>query len=188
IRGGLRGGSAAHAESRRTQAASTQTSDEGTLRMRGAAVTIPRAPDPVTAASRGSHVEPEVHDVAVANDIVAALEAHLAGFLGALLAVAPLVVRECDDLRADEALFEISVDDAGRLRRGCAMRNRPRAHFLRSGGEVRVQAEALVPGANQAVESRLGHAPVGEEQRLVVRIEIGDLRFHRGADRDDRSI
>ena len=73
----------------------------------------------------------------------------------------------------------------GRLRRRRALRDRPRAHFLLARREIRVQAEQIVSGADQAVEPRLGHAHVGEEHLLVLGVEVGDLRLHRRADRDD---
>ena len=48
-----------------------------------------------------------------------------------------------DHLGADEALLEIGVDDARRPAARCAPHaHRPRAHFLRPGGEVRLQARA----------------------------------------------
>ena len=49
-----------------------------------------------------------------------------------------------DHLGADEALLEVGVDHAGGLRRQRAAAQRPGAHFLRAGGEVRQQAEQVV--------------------------------------------
>src|SRR5213076_805500 len=56
----------------------------------------------------------------------------------------------------------------GRLRRGGPRRNGPGAHLLRTGGEVGVQPEQLVRGADHAVEPRLVHPHVLEEQLLVL--------------------
>ena len=64
---------------------------------------------------RGSIREPEVHDVAVLDDVLLAFEAHLAGFLGADLAAERHEVVVGDGLGADEALLEVGVDDAGGL-------------------------------------------------------------------------
>ena len=62
-----------------------------------------------------------MHDVAVADDVLLALEPHLARLLRALLALAGDEVGEGDDLGADEAVLEVGVDHAGRLgRRGAA--------------------------------------------------------------------
>ena len=51
-------------------------------------------------------------------------------------------VVERDDLGLDEAALEVGVDDAGGLRRGRALADRPRARLLRAGREVRLQARA----------------------------------------------
>src|SRR5579883_3433288 len=64
-----------------------------------------------------SHVEAEVQDVAVLNHVIGAFEPQLAGFLGALLAAMGDEIGIGDGLGADEALLEIAVDDARRLRR-----------------------------------------------------------------------
>src|SRR5689334_18614321 len=67
-----------------------------------------------------SDVEPEVHDVAFADDVFLAFQAQLAGFLAALFAFVGDVVLVGDDLGADEAFFEVGVDHAGGLRGGGA--------------------------------------------------------------------
>ena len=64
----------------------------------------------------GSDIEQEVQHVAVLDDVVLAFGAHLAGFLGALFALVLDEVVEGDGLGADEAAFEVGVDDAGGLR------------------------------------------------------------------------
>ena len=68
---------------------------------------------------RRSDVEEEVHDVAVLNDVVLAFGAHLAGFLSALFTLEGDEVFVGDRLGADEAAFEVGVDDAGGLRGRC---------------------------------------------------------------------
>ena len=77
------------------------------------------------------------------HDVLPALEPHLAALLRALLALARDVVGERDHLGADEALLEIGVDHARRLRRRRAGVNRPRAHFLRPGREVGLRPSSL---------------------------------------------
>ena len=49
-----------------------------------------------------------------------------------------------DDLGLDEALLEVGVDDAGRLRGLPALLDRPGAHLLLTRGEIGLQAEQVV--------------------------------------------
>ena len=79
--------------------------------------------------------EPEVHHVAVLDDVLLAFLAHLAGFLGADLAAQADVVVVGDGLGADEALLEVGVDDAGGLRRLGALVDGPGARLLGADGE-----------------------------------------------------
>ena len=62
-----------------------------------------------------SNVETEVHDVAVLDHVVLALEPQLARLARALLALARHVVLVGDHLCADEAALEVGMDDAGGL-------------------------------------------------------------------------
>ena len=61
------------------------------------------------------HVESEERDVAVLHDVVLALAAHKALFLGGGHAAAGLEVVEGDYLRADEAALEVGVNLPGGL-------------------------------------------------------------------------
>lgn len=61
-------------------------------------------------------VKPKMHHVPVLDDILLAFQAHLACFLGALLAFAGDEVVIADDLGADKAFFEIGMDDSSGLR------------------------------------------------------------------------
>src|SRR5690349_3527127 len=94
-RGGLRTAIVAHAASSRTRAPSAR--HRGRQRSRARSTT-------------GSGVEAEMHDVSVADDVLAAFEPHPARLLRALLAVVRDIVVVCDHLRADEAALEIGVD------------------------------------------------------------------------------
>src|SRR3546814_2574797 len=93
-----------------------------------------------------SHVEAEVEDVAVLDDVLLALRPHLAGFLGAVLAAAADEVLVGDGLGADEAALEVGVDDAGGLRRLAVAPDGPGARFLRANGEEGDQVEQLEIG------------------------------------------
>jgi hypothetical protein len=83
-----------------------------------------------------THVEQEVHDVAVLDDVLLAFHAQLAGGLDARLAPELLEIRERVDLRADEALLEVGVDHAGCLGTERALPDRPRADLCFTGREV----------------------------------------------------
>ena len=74
--------------------------------------------------------------VAVGDDIVLAFEAEFARFPRARLAVRSDIIVEGNRLGADEALLEIRVDHACRLRRLGALRDRPGSRFLRADGEI----------------------------------------------------
>ena len=82
-----------------------------------------------------------MHDIAVLDDVFLAFEAHFAGFLGALFAVVGDEIVVADDFGADEAFFEVGVDDAGCLRGGVAFVDGPGADFFDTGGEVGLQSE-----------------------------------------------
>jgi len=63
------------------------------------------------------HIEPEVQDIAVLDDIFLPLQPELARIARACFAIASDVVVIGDGLRADEAFLEIGMNDAGGLRR-----------------------------------------------------------------------
>ena len=80
----------------------------------------------------------------------------------------PLILDEVvegDGLGADEALLEIGMDHRRRLRCGRTGLDRPGAHFLHAGGEIGLQAQQLVAGADHPVQTRLVQAHVGQERR-----------------------
>ena len=117
---------------------------------------------PGSARTTTLHIEAEVHDVAVVHDVVLAFQPHLAGLLCSLLTLAGNEIVEGNHFGADEPMFEVGMDDAGRLGRGRADRDGPGAHFLRPRGEVGLQAEQLVRRVDHAVEAGLREAEVVE--------------------------
>src|SRR5256885_16711488 len=117
--------------------------------------------------TRALDVEAEVDHVAVAHDVILALEAELARFLRTLLATVRHEVIVRRNFGADETALKIAVDHAGGLWRRGAGGNRPSAHFLRPGGEIGLQAKKLVGSAGDAVQARLGPAPVLAEEPLM---------------------
>src|SRR5512143_2605872 len=69
-----------------------------------------------SAALRGrSDVEPEVHHIAVVDDVIPSFQPHPSGLLRAGFALEADVVVERDRFGADEALLKIRVNDAGGL-------------------------------------------------------------------------
>src|SRR5690348_8571161 len=63
-----------------------------------------------------SNVEPEVHDIALLDEVLLAFETQLACIARTGFAVAGDVVCERNHLGADEAALEVGVNDCGRLR------------------------------------------------------------------------
>src|SRR6185436_14362013 len=108
-------------------------------------------------------VEPKVHHVSILHDVLAPFGRHVARGLRALLAAVGNVVRVVDDLRADEAFFEVRVDDPGRLRRRRGDGYRPRADFLRPCRKVTDQAQRAVAVVDDLVEAAFFRAERVEE-------------------------
>src|SRR5262245_45877035 len=100
-----------------------------------------------------SSIKPEMHHVAVGDDIFLAFEPELAGVAGTGFAVQRDVVGIGDGFGPDKTLLEIGMDDAGRRRRLGAAVNGPGAGFLRADGKIGDEVEQLVAGADQAVEA-----------------------------------
>src|SRR5690348_15080914 len=84
------------------------------------------------AATRPLIGEPEVHHVAVLDDIFLAFQTHLASLLGRHLAAERDEIVVGDGLGADEALLEVGVDGAGRLWSAGTASDGPRAGLLGS--------------------------------------------------------
>src|SRR6266550_2847545 len=83
----------------------------------------------------GSNVEPEVHHIAVADDVGGALEPHAAGVLGALLAATGDEILISNRFGANKAPFKIAVYLARSLRRSGPLLDGPGMRFLWAGGE-----------------------------------------------------
>jgi hypothetical protein len=88
------------------------------------------------------------------DDVLLAFRSHrtfLARSLPAVVADKGIVG---DRFGTDESALEVGVYDAGSLGRGVAAMNCPGPNFLLSSREVGLEAEQLVAGANQPVETR----------------------------------
>src|SRR5690348_5035876 len=126
-------------------------------------------------AARLLDVEQEVHHVAVLDDVVLALAAHVAGLFRALITAERDVIVVGDRLGADEAALEVGVDDPRRLRRRVADVDRPGADLLRPGREVGLQPEQPERGADEPREPGFGLPHLGEEERAVFLVHVGEL-------------
>ena len=124
-----------------------------------------------------------MHDVAVLDDVVLALDGELAG--GAAFGFGAVFdeVVVLDDFGADEAFLEVGVDDSGGAGSLVALVDGPGADFGLAGGEVGAQAEQVVGGADQALDARVFQAQLLEEHlALVVTLELGYLGLDLGGD------
>ena len=111
------------------------------------------------------------------HDVLLAFRAHDASLLGALPSLQPHEIVEARRLGADEALLEIGVDHGSGLWCGIAAMNRPGAHLLLTGREVRVQAEQVVARVDQSIQSRALESQRRQELGLVLRRQLGQLGF-----------
>src|SRR5829696_2197713 len=101
-------------------------------------------PWPERPSSARLHVEAELHDVAVGDLVVLALDAHLADLAGLGPRADGDQLLPVDHLGPDEAALEVRVDDPGALRRLPTGAERPRPALLLAGGEERAQAQQVV--------------------------------------------
>ncbi len=118
---------------------------------------------------QASVVEAELDDVAVLHDVVLALHAGLALRAGLGDRAGRDQVLEADDLGLDEALLEVGVDDAGRLRGRPALADRPGARLLGARREVGLQTEGGEADPSELVEAALVLAGAGQQLRCVRR-------------------
>src|SRR5690606_29797550 len=95
-------------------------------------------------------------------------QAHPAGFLRALLAVAGEVVVVPDHLGAYEPALEVGVDHPRTLRGSRTDGDGPGPDFLRPGGKEGLQAQQRVGGPDEPVEPRLLQPEIGKKDALVL--------------------
>ena len=118
--------------------------------------------------------------VAFLDQVFLALQPQPAGVAGARFAAVAdeIVVR--DGLGADEALLEVGVDHAGRLRGGVALVDGPGARFLGADREIGLQAQQVIGLADQLVQAGLGEfeglqelSALGARQRRNLGFDLG---------------
>src|SRR3990170_9072408 len=117
----------------------------------------------LAARSAASDGEAHVEDVALADDVVLALDAQLAVVLRLFHRADGDELVVADDLGPDEAALEVRVDHAGGL--GClrAVADLPRAGLVLAGREERDEVERPVARADHRLQPGLGHAELLEE-------------------------
>src|SRR5882762_484399 len=86
-------------------------------------------------------IKPEMHDVAIGDDVLLAFQPQLAGIAGAGFAAERGVIGIGDGFGADKSLFEIGMDHAGRGRRLGAAVDGPGPRLLRPDGEIGDEVE-----------------------------------------------
>src|SRR3989338_4479727 len=119
-------------------------------------------------ASCSSIREAEMHHIAVVNNVVLALETHLARVFRALFSAQRHIVVIGDRLCADETLFEVRVNNAcggGCARAAC---DRPCARLLRAHREIGDEVEQRVANADEARQSGFV-----EPQRFEIFVAVG---------------
>ena len=67
------------------------------------------------------------------------------------------------------------MDLARRLRRGSANRDGPGAYFFHARGEVGLQVQQGVTGADYAVQARLFQTQLGHKLGAIFIVQLGDI-------------
>src|SRR5882672_8636515 len=131
---------------------------------------------------------PDVHHIAVLNDVIFAFESQCAfgarvgfgtGFEKLILA---------DGLCADEVFFQVGVNRPGGFLRARLSRNLPGAALVFARCEKRNQAQQFVSGPNQPHEAALSESIAGKKFRRIRVAHLGKFGFYLAADRSCRGI
>src|SRR5207248_10113620 len=94
------------------------------------------------------HGSADVQDVAVADDVLLAFEAHLAARARLRFRSSGHELLVMDHLGADESAFEIGMDLPGGARCAVPAMDRPGAHLVFANGEEGRELEQMVRGAD----------------------------------------
>src|SRR5260370_40392650 len=106
-----------------------------------------------TTARRASSIKPEMHDVAVGEDVLLAFQPQLAGIAGAGLAAERDVIGIGNRLGANKTLFEIGMNDAGGGGRPGAAVDGPGPRLLRPDGEIGGVVQEPIAGEDQTSQA-----------------------------------
>src|SRR6266508_211633 len=99
--------------------------------------------------------EADVHDVALPDDVILALDPDEALVLGRLHAARTHQILEGDHFRPDEPTLQVGVDGPGGLGRFRPSRYLPSPRLVLSGREERDEVERPVRRVDHGVEARL---------------------------------
>src|SRR5713101_501225 len=132
-----------------------------------------------SSAAAALHVESEIKYITILDHVIRTFQPHLARLFRALLAALRDKIGIGDGLGADEALLEIGMNRAGRLRRLGALRHRPGMRLLGPDREEGDEVEQPIARMDDARQARLGEAKAMQELALLR--HVGELR-HFGLD------
>ena len=122
-----------------------------------------------------------MHDIAVLNNVVLALDAHLACFADSGLRAILDIVVVLDDLGADKALLKVGVDDTRTLWSLPTLLIRPGLHLHFASGDKGFKVQQGVGLLDKAVDATLLQAQLLQKQLLVlVRLQFGNVLLSLG--------
>src|SRR6266851_1850582 len=132
--------------------------------------------------------DPEEHDVAILDPVLAPFDAQLSRGTKRLHRTRCDELVDRSHLRADEMLFEICVDLAGRNWRRRVAFAWPRAHLGLTGGEIGDEASGLPHGSRDPTKTRLVDAITRAHLRLLTGFELAQLGFEPRRQNDRRRM
>src|SRR5258708_1821893 len=121
--------------------------------------------------------KPEMHHVAVGNNVILAFEPHFSGVTRAGLPIALDEVVIADGFGSDKPAFEIGMDHSGCLRRLGALCDRPGPRFLRSDGKISHEMQKRIAGADETIEAGFLEPDRFEKFCALARWQSGNFRF-----------
>ena len=101
-------------------------------------------------------------NVAFLDAVILAFEPPFAGFFGTRFTVVTDEVVVSDNFGADEATFKVGVNDACSLRCSGVSGHGPGTDFFDAGSEVGTEAEQVVAGADDAIQTGFGQTVTGK--------------------------
>ena len=125
-----------------------------------------------------------MHDVAVLDHVLLALDAQLACGLAASLAAQLHVIVVAGNFGLDEAAFKVGVDDAGGLGSLCANADGPSPDLHGTSGEVALQAKQLVCCLSKRLQAGVLKSQGLQVLCSLLWIKVSKLSLDTCADRD----
>jgi len=131
------------------------------------------------------NIKPEVHHIAILDDIVLAFQPPFPGLFGTVFAFVVDEIVIANDFGADKAFFKISVDHRSGLRGGCAHLDGPGTNFLHACGEIGLQVQEVIRGADDAVKAGFAQSKIGQKFIAVGIVKLAEFFFDGGRNRDN---